>query len=81
MIVMKNICKTYKVAKRNAGFKEAARSFLRRETETVTALDHVSFTIHDGETVGYIGPNGYVELVGKRSYKMNVHISVILYDN
>ncbi len=58
MIVMKNICKTYKVAKRNAGFKEAARSFLRRETETVTALDHVSFTIHDGETVGYIGPNG-----------------------
>ena len=58
MIVMKNICKTYKVAKRNAGFKEAARSFFRRETETVTALDHVSFTIHDGETVGYIGPNG-----------------------
>ena len=58
MIVMKNICKTYKVAKRNAGFKEAARSFFRRETETVTALDHVSVTIHDGETVGYIGPNG-----------------------
>ena len=58
MIVMKNICKTYKVARRNAGFKEAARSFFRRETETVTALDHVSFTIHDGETVGYIGPNG-----------------------
>lgn len=58
MIVMKNICKTYKVTRRNAGFKEAARSFFRRETETVTALDHVSFTIHDGETVGYIGPNG-----------------------
>ena len=58
MIVMKNICKTYKVAKRNAGFKEAARSFFRREYETVQALDHISFTVQDGETVGYIGPNG-----------------------
>lgn len=58
MIKMKNICKTYKVAKRNAGFKESARSFFRRKYENVTALDNVSFTINDGETVGYIGPNG-----------------------
>ena len=58
MITMKNICKTYKVAKRNAGFKEAARSFFRREYETVNALDNISFTIKRGETVGYIGPNG-----------------------
>ena len=58
MIVMRNICKTYKVARRNAGLAEAARSFFRREYDTVTALDHVNFTIHDGETVGYIGPNG-----------------------
>lgn len=58
MITMKNICKTYKVAKRNAGFKEAARSFFRREYENVNALDNISFTINDGETVGYIGPNG-----------------------
>lgn len=58
MIQMKNICKTYKVAKRNAGFKESARSFFRRKYENVTALDNVSFTINDGETVGYIGPNG-----------------------
>jgi ABC-type uncharacterized transport system, ATPase component len=58
MIVMKNICKTYKVAKRNAGLGNAVRSFFHREYETVTALDNVSFTIGDGETVGYIGPNG-----------------------
>ena len=81
MIQMQHIRKTYRVARRNAGFREAARSFFRREYETVTALDDVSFTIGDGEAVGYIGPNGYVELVGKSSYKMNVHISVILYDN
>lgn len=58
MITMKNISKTYKTAKRNAGFGEAVRSFFHREYETTTALDNVSFTIDDGETVGYIGPNG-----------------------
>ena len=58
MIVMKNICKTYRVAKRNAGFGAAVKSFFHREYETVTALDNVSFSIQDGETVGYIGPNG-----------------------
>ena len=58
MIVMRDICKTYQVARRNAGLEEAVRSFFRREYDTVTALDQVSFTIHDGETVGYIGPNG-----------------------
>ena len=58
MIVMKNICKTYKVAKRNSGFGEAVKTFFHRDYETVTALDNVSFSIQDGETVGYIGPNG-----------------------
>ena len=58
MIIMKNIRKTYRVAKRNAGFGAAVKSFFHREYETVTALDNVSFSIQDGETVGYIGPNG-----------------------
>ena len=58
MIIMDNICKTYKVARRNAGFKEACRSLLRRDYEYIHALDNVSFTIEDGEMVGYMGPNG-----------------------
>ena len=58
MIVMKNIRKTYRVVRRNAGFGEAVKSFFYRDYETVTALDNVSFSIQDGETVGYIGPNG-----------------------
>lgn len=58
MITMNQVCKTYHVAKRNAGFKEACRSLLHRQYEDIHALDHVSFTVADGEMVGYIGPNG-----------------------
>jgi len=58
MITMEHVCKSYKVAKRNAGMKEACRALFRRETETIQALSDISFTIQDGEMVGYIGPNG-----------------------
>lgn len=58
MIQMEHICKTYKIAKRNAGFKEACKSFVHRQYEEVHALQDVSFQIQDGEMVGYIGPNG-----------------------
>jgi ABC-type uncharacterized transport system ATPase subunit len=55
---MEHVCKSYKVAKRNAGMKEACKSLFLRKTEKIQALSDVSFTIHDGEMVGYIGPNG-----------------------
>ena len=58
MIQFQNICKTYYVAKRQAGMKNAVKSFFIREKEEVRALTDVSFTIEDGEMVGYIGPNG-----------------------
>ena len=58
MITMENVCKSYKIAKRNAGFKEACKSLFHREYEQIHALRDVSFTIDDGEMVGYIGPNG-----------------------
>ncbi len=58
MITMEQVCKSYKVAKRNAGMKEACKSLFLRQTEKIQALSDVSFTIQDGEMVGYIGPNG-----------------------
>lgn len=58
MIELKGITKTFKVAKRNAGLREAVRALFSREYTYIRALDEVSFTIGDGEMVGYIGPNG-----------------------
>ena len=58
MITMEHVCKTYKIAKRNAGFKEACKALFHREYEIIQALNDVSFTINDGEMIGYIGPNG-----------------------
>lgn len=58
MITMENVCKSYRIAKRNAGFGEAVKALFHREYEEIHALKNVSFTISDGEMVGYIGPNG-----------------------
>ena len=58
MINLHNINKTFRVAKRQAGFGRAVKALFSREYETIRALDNISFTVKDGEMVGYIGPNG-----------------------
>lgn len=58
MIQAEHLQKTFRVRKRNAGFKNAAKAFFSRECEEIHALNDVSFRIEDGEAVGYIGPNG-----------------------
>lgn len=58
MIQTEHLQKTFRVRKRNAGFKNAAKAFFSREYEEIHALNDVSFRIEDGEAVGYIGPNG-----------------------
>lgn len=58
MITVDHVSKSYKLAKRNSGFKEAVGALFHREYETVRAINDISFTVSDGEMVGYIGPNG-----------------------
>jgi ABC-2 type transport system ATP-binding protein len=58
MITLQGINKSFRVAKRKSGFGNAVKALFSREYETIHALQNVSFTIADGEMVGYIGPNG-----------------------
>lgn len=58
MIEMKGIGKTYRVRKREAGMKNAVKALFSREYTQIEALKNMSFTIPDGQIVGYIGPNG-----------------------
>jgi len=58
MIQVEHLRKTFRVAKRSAGFGNAVKALFHREYDEIHALDDISFRIEDGEAVGYIGPNG-----------------------
>ncbi|MBU5487752.1 ATP-binding cassette domain-containing protein [Clostridium sp. MSJ-8] len=58
MIEVKNLTKEFKINKKYPGFKGAIKSFFSSEYTIKKAVDDISFTINDGEIVGYIGANG-----------------------
>jgi ABC-2 type transport system ATP-binding protein len=58
LIALQGISKSFKVAKRSAGMGQALKALFAREYTVVEALHEISFTIGEGEIVGYIGPNG-----------------------
>ena len=44
-IEVKQISKTFKIAKKKSGLKEAIKSFIKREYLNVKAVDDISFSI------------------------------------
>ena len=50
-IEVKNISKTFKVAKKSSGIKEAIKSFIKREYHEIKAVDNISFSIKKGEII------------------------------
>jgi len=58
VIVMKNVCKEFKVLNRHEGLKGSIQDLFSRDYKKVKAVDDVSFSVEKGEIVGYLGPNG-----------------------
>ena len=57
-IQLEQVCKNFTLRKRQKGWLGAVRGAFTRDTQTIRAVDNVSFTVDEGELVGYIGPNG-----------------------
>lgn len=57
-IKVENLVKSYTTYKRGSGFKEAVKSFFKREKVEINAVDNISFEIEKGSICGILGPNG-----------------------
>jgi ABC-2 type transport system ATP-binding protein len=57
-IVVEHLSKNYRVQKKPPGLIASLRSLVQREYQDVQAVSDVSFSLEQGELVGFLGPNG-----------------------
>jgi ABC-2 type transport system ATP-binding protein len=57
-VVVRDLRKVFRVPVREAGLKASVRSLFHRETREVAAVDSITFTVAEGEIVGFLGANG-----------------------
>lgn len=58
MVEVRNLWKIYRTYEKEEGLVGSLKALFKRKYRDVEALKGVSFTIEEGEFVGYIGPNG-----------------------
>lgn len=58
MIDVRNVSKEFKKVVKESGFKGSVKSLFNKKVETIRAVDDISFTVEEGEILGFIGPNG-----------------------
>lgn len=58
MIQVQNLHKEYRQSKRYPGFWGVWRTLITKEYTSINAVKNISFTLNQGESVGYLGPNG-----------------------
>jgi len=58
VIVVKDLVKTFKVAKKEPGLKGSLKALVKRDYVSKEALKNVSLVVRPGELVGLIGANG-----------------------
>ncbi len=58
VISVANLKKYYRVYQKEPGLLGSVKSLINRKYEDVKAVNDISFSINEGELVGFIGPNG-----------------------
>lgn len=58
VISVSNLSKYYKIHKKEPGFMGSLKSLVARKYYDAKAVEDISFSIEEGELVGFIGPNG-----------------------
>src|SRR4051812_37079134 len=57
-ISVQNLTKTFRTYKKQPGFRGAVKGLFHRVYEQTVAVKEVSFSVDEGELVGFLGPNG-----------------------
>jgi ABC-2 type transport system ATP-binding protein len=58
IVVCSHVSKEFRTPKRQTGLLGGLRTLFTRQYEVKRAVDDVSFSLDEGELLGYIGPNG-----------------------
>jgi ABC-2 type transport system ATP-binding protein len=58
MIEVDNLTRVFRTYKKRPGFWGGVRGLFKRDFEETRAADQISFSIGEGELVGFLGPNG-----------------------
>lgn len=58
LISVRDLSKQFRTFRRREGVWGAVQDLFVRDYQTVSAVERITFDIHEGEMVGYIGPNG-----------------------
>ena len=58
IIEVQGLTKTYRTYKKQPGFRGALRGLAKRDYQEADAAQNITFSIQEGEFVGFLGPNG-----------------------
>jgi ABC-2 type transport system ATP-binding protein len=58
IIKVDHVTKQFTIYEKEPGLKGVFKSFIKAKKIVKTAVDDVSFSVAQGEIIGYIGPNG-----------------------
>ena len=57
-IIVKNLIRDFGYYEKEAGMKSSVKNLFHRTKQIRHAVKDISFEIHKGEMVGFLGPNG-----------------------